>query len=297
MSEYRAHRNTIGVVRKNSIPMTNIAQLKDSVPYREHYEVHADSKHIGRLKLLVNDFSFIDQYCSRRQRKHEENISRQKKTIVVYFGASPGYHIPYLVRYFRRHIHRWILIDPEPLAPGLAEMRNVVSIDKSLRVGEVETLRHHWVQNGWTDIVFLSDIRTGVDDCHIRADNCLQNDYYFALEPRSACMKLRFPFREDGISEKICVPKTSFKNWKLQAFARLRSTELRLWINNPVSSTSCFDHSFVASVHDKMCAFNMYCRPENDIRLVRYVFRHVLAENDGDASIKKYVNSLLPGIL
>lgn len=272
--------------------ITNITQLKHSRSYRENYGVRDDSKHVGRLKLLTNDFSFINQYIRRRQ---QQFCRKTQRTIVVYFGAAPGYHIPYLIRYFGSKIHRWILIDPSPLARGLAKMKNVINIRKCLRPRDVENLRHHLcMQNGWTDVIMLSDIRTAADDCSIRKDNRLQNDYYFTLKPNAACLKLRFPFDNDD--EKVGVPKTSFDNWKVQAFPRLRSTELRLWLNTRTSTVSWFDRCFSSNLHDKMCVFNMAHRPYNDYLLVRNTFRRVRYAKGG-ASLRKYINWLMPGVL
>jgi hypothetical protein len=163
----------------SAIP-TTIDDLK-AITWRQsshNYRNH----HAGQRKLLMSEVDFLSNYA-------------RKGDTIVYAGAAPGTHIPFLASLFPDI--QFILVDPrqfkykklgKPIDTRI-ETRQQLFLDK-------DALEFA----GRDDVLFISDIRAGTEDADIpseatvSADMGIQRRWVEMMQPRASMLKFRLKY-------------------------------------------------------------------------------------------------------
>lgn len=212
------------------------------LPYRQHVYPPGGrtTRHFGQRKLLLSEVEFL----SRRLRPGDT---------VVYVGAAPGIHVPFLAALFQRERPRFELYDPREFRmrePGNIPKQlpswNPAGSDATPQVQDrhqtlktIATHREFFTEAtarqyaGRDDVLLVSDIRTGTDgpelpsDATVAADMAEQERWVFAMEPRAILLKYRLNYTRAEpvpyIEGRVC----------LQAWTGTHSTEARLEAARP----------------------------------------------------------------
>jgi pimeloyl-ACP methyl ester carboxylesterase len=230
----------------------------------------------GQRKLLLMELEFITTHAV------------QKDTI-VYAGAAPGTHLPYLFHLTKELNLTWELYDIRCLdtcvldaaratvssSSGLSNIRIHVGPSKG-HFDETKANHYHQkLQDGLKtqSILFISDVRTSEQEDDIHSDMLMQMDWVRLMCPRASLLKFRLPWTPGSTPYLMgrCL---------LQPYTKKNSTETRLLVHmNPdntdiyastntdtVSSretkwkTMVFDH---ATYWEQMCHHNS-CRYEQN---------------------------------
>jgi len=188
-----------------------IRSLPDDFPQASwSSRIKTRNLHWGQLKLLMGEIDFLNWADT------DDNIH-----IVVYAGAAPGNHIPFLSLLFPKLF--FILYDP---ADFDIEPSSTIVIRQEFFTDEVA---HLYKGMG---VIFISDIRLGSDNEKehehlVHKDNCSMERWVEIMEPMRASLKFRFPFDWKD-------PSYRYLNGTIhvQQFAPPTSAETRLWIGS-----------------------------------------------------------------
>lgn len=207
--------NQSGIPMTNEMPMSIINKVMEEpvgskrIPYVPG--TISTALHYGQRKLLLAEIEFIADVIARREkdgtRRNSDNSIRQ--FVVVYAGAAPGTHIPYLYELFIDDVevfHVWdrptrfkinpdykdtILITPDEYKD---EVYSCLVKDKTIEDGfftnEVARLYKG------KDIVFISDIRDTPDEAAVERDMRMQESWVKEMIPYAAQLKFRFPYKD-----------------------------------------------------------------------------------------------------
>ena len=174
--------------------------------------------HWGQRKLLLSEILFLTKF-------YDCNVI--PNPVIVYAGASPGNHIPFLSQLFP--LLTFHLYDPQPF--------HIQSTEKIFIHQQLFTLSQANQWSGRLNVYFISDIRTAdaekqkLEDHEqtIIKDMQLQASWYKTIKPVQALLKFRLPYP-------IAFLPLSFNyldGWIFkQPWAPARSTETRLVPNN-----------------------------------------------------------------
>ena len=183
---------------------------------RYHHDANTQWKttcHYGQRKLLMSEIEFL-------------TLHAWPGDTVVYAGAAPGTHIPFLCRMFASLDLTYVLVDPafpeEVVVPPCRKIRNLFQVE-----GTTENCASHW--RGRNDVLFISDIRTNtsVDQQRppsardVELDMELQRRCVDRMRPRAGMLKFRLPWRP------IMVPYIP-GDIRLPVWGGQRTTECRL---------------------------------------------------------------------
>jgi cap2 methyltransferase len=152
----------------------------DNIPSNVAYKPLDKTKtinriHIGQRKLLLNEVYFLKEYG-------------HLSDTVVYAGAAPGFHTPFLTRLFPKH--KFILWDPANF--GISET-DQIEIHNEYFTDETA--------KQYNNVLFISDIRSG-DDEHshgefeqqVEINNKAQMRWLKIMNAPMAMLKFRIPF-------------------------------------------------------------------------------------------------------
>ena len=156
--------------------------LEDS-KRKKYQQIPRDKRYVlhwGQRKLLLSEIEFLTLYG-------------EQGDLMVYAGAAPGTHIPFLSELFPKH--RFELWDPSPFAIQPSSKIKIMNDFFTMEVCKDYVERKE-------DILFVSDIRTAnaalqqleESNKYIEKDNHLQRDWVLALNPKKAMLKFRFPY-------------------------------------------------------------------------------------------------------
>lgn len=138
--------------------------------------------HWGQFKLLISEIEFLT------------SINTTISNIVVYAGAAPGDHIPYLAKMFPNIL--FILYDP--LRFKIVPTPNIIIRQEFFTDKIAEMYRG-------MGIIFISDIRLAEErttrkfiqhENQIKIDNQTQKEWLMMMQPTEALLKFRTPFLE-----------------------------------------------------------------------------------------------------
>jgi hypothetical protein len=193
--------------------------LTDDFPQREYTSRASEQKnsvHIGQLKLLLSEISFLTLF-----------LTEEINPIVVYAGAAPGNHIPILSDLFPEiEFH---LYDPSPFKinpSNKIKIYNQYFLDKDAL---------DWKNK--KNVYFISDIRTS--DYHVKTeeenedailgDMKMQANWVDLMEPTQSLLKFRLPYAINQVFKKYGETIEYFDGYVFfQAYAGQSSTETRL---------------------------------------------------------------------
>jgi hypothetical protein len=172
----------------------------------------------GQRKLLMGEVDFLNRHGHRAD-------------TVVYAGAAPGVHIPFLAELFPRH--RFELYDPAPfeLQARAAGERRAMRRIRSRQVFFTDEVARRYRGR---QVLFISDIRSGRHDMTaarfedaVDFDMKLQRQWVEIIRPEAAMLKFRLPYSK--------MAKTDHSEYfageaRLQPWKGKSSTEMRLHV-------------------------------------------------------------------
>eukprot|EP00039_Didymoeca_costata_P023103 m.5971 g.5971 ORF g.5971 m.5971 type:complete len:377 (-) comp3455_c0_seq1:16-1146(-) len=171
-------------------------------PYRRRTHEEKSVLHWGQRKLLLSEIEFLTLYG------HLGNT-------VVYAGAAPGSHTPYLIELFPKL--RWVLVDPAPFSSKLLlflkhnKKSDVVLLQEEFTDDLAKDIKQKYSGGSVSNesgvkegILFLSDVRScdwlvssqSEVEKGVWADMCAQQRWHEILEPGKSMLKFRLPWHE-----------------------------------------------------------------------------------------------------
>ncbi len=185
------------------------SELTGQIVYRDDLDQKLlKQRHFGQRKLLLAEIEFLTMYGN-------------KSDIILYIGAAPGIHLPFLSFLFPRH--KFMLYDSEAFS-------SQVVAHKQMKIFKSYFGSNDAKEYAGKSILFISGIRTvGIQkgDKFEKGvlDNMRQQEGWIkVMRPAATMIKFRLPF---FAKEKI---KTIAGKLYLQAWAKQRSTECRMMI-------------------------------------------------------------------
>lgn len=192
----------------------------DSV--REKYKPSTSEKrnvHWGQRKLLLAEIEFLTLYW--------DNI-KYPKINIVYAGAAPGRHIPYLASLFEGTT--WHLYDPRPFQ--IEPVKDKIILNNKLFLDEDA---QYWRELGkkGEKCLFISDIRssdfesTGEEELEkdVLNDMLMQMEWCKIIDPVKAHLKFRLPYPKPNMKTELNYLDGDVL---VQCWAPKSSTETRL---------------------------------------------------------------------
>lgn len=188
------------------------------MPYFGRTLEDRSTAHWGQLKIFEYEMRVLTKEVPQMA------LDPQNQTHVLYIGAGPGNHIHFLIQFFPYAFYD--LYDPNGFCPTLKELAKtnprVRLFDTAFDEDTLATFERLAPY-----LVFISDIRTGLQDTFVEDDMILQKQLVDALQPQLSLLKFRLPWNEK--------PSTYFDgDLYIQAFAPVTSTETRLIVKDPL---------------------------------------------------------------
>eukprot|EP01138_Halocafeteria_seosinensis_P001520 gb/GECG01001558.1/.p1 GENE.gb/GECG01001558.1/~~gb/GECG01001558.1/.p1 ORF type:complete len:452 (+),score=53.80 gb/GECG01001558.1/:1-1356(+) len=265
---YPREENTCCIVPK-ALPRTLIhhggeEEASPREVYRPRKDLMKTVIHWGQRKLFLAELEFLTEwYCS--------SAAGSKKATVLYAGAAPGTHIPYLASLFPQFY--FILIDPLEFSiqeSGLsaAEEDNESSSIKR-RCGVNVQIRQEFFTKKHAEyyankrqrnesLLFICDVRTA--DCRVLSeeetetaiqDDMSQQQYWTTLlQPDASMLKFRLPW-SPGTTDYLQ------GEMKLPVWGPPTTTEGRLVVKGPPFDQQAWDHE---KYMEQMFYFNTVTR-------------------------------------
>jgi Poly A polymerase regulatory subunit len=143
------------------------------MPYREREEDEIiETQHHGQRKLLCSELALLLM------------IDTDKEYTVVYAGAAPGLHTPYLSEKFKNITFH--LYDPRRFG---IDPTNRIKLFKGLFTNDI-ALSYQYNEN----VIFISDIRSLTDEQTIWNEMQQQQKWCIIMKPQLASLKFRLPW-------------------------------------------------------------------------------------------------------
>lgn len=174
---------------------SNTTPFLDDLGNTEHYRSRSEEiktvDHWGQRKLLFSEIKFLLML---------EEFHPKVKTI-VYAGAAPGTHLDYLNALFPNF--NWILIDPRNFSEKILDRDDTIRLKTIDRYYESKfiVIKDYFddflakrINRFYSNIAFISDIRTNTDNESIANDMIRQKNWVELLQPELSILKLRFPY-------------------------------------------------------------------------------------------------------
>jgi hypothetical protein len=202
-TDYTAYRNrsrpwTPAIHCSKAAALNDVSEFVKGADYVLDGRDSGPSTHAGQLKLLVSEAEFL--LTLRRS-----GSLKRDAVVVVYVGASPGTHLKYLVGEFEE-VSKWILYDS-----AASDARSLPRVDfrrRYFRDDELPALRR---ELEGCFVVYVSDIRTTIDEAEIREDMVAQARWGVCLGADAMLLKFRLPYvDEDGNHESLAESKSEF---------------------------------------------------------------------------------------
>jgi cap2 methyltransferase len=185
--------------------------------YRRRKDEEKTTIHWGQLKLFINEVEFFNTFW-------DPKINPTPS--VVYAGAAPGIHIPFLSSMFPQFT--FYLYDPSPF--------QITPTDKIHIYNQLFTDNDAAKWIGRTDVFLISDIRRDIDivtgkmseteiEQNVIADMLLQQNWVKMIKPQKSMLKFRPPYAYDNTA-----PSFKYLNGFIfiQPFGPQTTTETRL---------------------------------------------------------------------
>eukprot|EP00928_Gymnodinium_smaydae_P064219 TRINITY_DN47617_c0_g1_i1.p1 TRINITY_DN47617_c0_g1~~TRINITY_DN47617_c0_g1_i1.p1 ORF type:complete len:480 (-),score=58.64 TRINITY_DN47617_c0_g1_i1:106-1545(-) len=161
--------------------------LPTTAPRRQYRERRGRLKtvvHWGQRKLLLSEIEFLTM--------HGASCTR-----VVYAGAAPGTHIPFLASLFP-HLS-FVLVDPGEFR---VESNDRITVRREFFTAELARKLREGEDMPSSKTLFVSDVRTGDPKIHskeevesfVAKDMSMQQDWIQALAPHMSMLKFRLPW-------------------------------------------------------------------------------------------------------
>lgn len=223
-------------------------QLRRGSPRRQYFSGSGNTKtvnHWGQRKLLMSEIEFLTNY------------SKENDT-VLYAGAAPGNHVPYLANLFP--LLKFVLVDPMPFSVNVFDHKQL-TIRKDTYFDD-DMAREF---SGRDDILFISDIRTTSIsemkdeedvESQIIEDQLKQMRWHLLMRPKYSMLKFRLPYGEGTMQYfdgDIYLPVWGPVNTTETRLVVGRNPEIKIWNNkeyeenmayfNNVQRVSYYNHN------------------------------------------------------
>ena len=207
--------------------------------YAERPDNERSGLHWGQMKLFLSELRFLMD-C------------RRPDMTIIYAGAAPGHHVPYLASLFPSFSFR--LYDPSPFCDLLSKVMD--SLD-SLDSNPLKKIQVHGrffddalalelqTELGALNTAFVCDIRTGKSEECVQADMAMQAGWVRRLRPARALLKFRLPW-QPGVTPYLA------GDILLPVYAPLTSTEARLVVEQGLDGPATKD--YVNEEYERQCA-------------------------------------------
>ncbi len=170
--KYCAELGVEGIPLKKTITR----KLQDDDPeltYRRRKDELKTVHHWGQRKLLMSEIEFLTMYA-------------EEGDLVVYAGAAPGTHIKILA--FMFPFLKFVLVDPNPF--------------KVKETDRIECRQEYFTDEmaqefAGKDVLFISDIRTDIDQDGVDRDMLVQQKWVEIMKPKNSILKFRLPWCQD----------------------------------------------------------------------------------------------------
>ena len=205
-------------VARTPAPELTLGPDSPRLPYRRYNVVESATirtpLHVGQRKLLMEEVDFLTAHAVGAR-------------VVVYAGAAPGTHIPYLGTLFPWL--EWELFDPREFAPGTRHAPRVRTHVQFFEDVDAKKFA------GRPGVLFVSDIRTGeavhtLDTATANAlvadDMAMQRRWVELMRPAAFSLKFRLPYSVNG--GRLAPVEYLAGEVRVQPWAPLSSTETRL---------------------------------------------------------------------
>ena len=207
-------------VERSPAPELTLGPDAPGLPYRRYNVVAAATVrtplHVGQRKLLMEEVDFLTAHAAGAR-------------IVVYAGAAPGTHIPYLAALFPWL--EWELFDPREFSSVTRRARRVRAHVQFF--GDEDAARFA----GQPGVLFISDVRTGeavhtldtaAANALVERDMAMQRRWVELMRPAAFSLKFRLPYSDGGSGSPPMPVEYLAGELRLQPWAPLSSTETRL---------------------------------------------------------------------
>lgn len=213
------HFNHYELTRK--VEFSRILNMDERSEYVSRGFEWKKTLHWGQLKLLLTEIEFLTLYGN-------------KKATMVYAGAAPGIHIPYLMALFKNIT--FDLYDPAKFAIKPNER---CTINRGLFTDEIaKTFKGK-------NILFCSDIRSNPDEKSVHADMQMQQKWMEIIEPDFSMVKFRLRYTNPSFT------KYPMGKLYVQPFVGPTSTETRLIIKKTFDAV---DVKYDELAYEQACA-------------------------------------------
>jgi len=232
------------------LDITTIPQflVKESttMPYYHRPENERSTLHFGQLKLLICELKLLLWYTTA--------ITGTEYSI-IYAGAAPGHHIPFLASLFPHC--KFELYDPAPFCRQLQTPPKNVVVHHRTFFADIHAQQYRRCASNTNHTVFISDIRTGTEEQYVGVDMQQQERWTRTIQAEVSMLKFRLPWSL-GTTPYIkgCI--------MLPAYAPTTSTETRLVCTR--MDTKASPHIYHNIWYEQACAYH------NTIgRVTRYI--------------------------
>lgn len=250
------------------VDVIDIYKRDRHLPYNP--TVHTSAVNWGQRKLLISEIEFVSEVI----RRDITNGGDGQGFILVYIGAAPGSHIPYLLNLFAIYgisAHLWDKIeniDKITIGAGGERINPEIEIaperfrDPTMH-GETAGFFTDYVANQYLNaygtsnrLLFVSDIRVSAREESIISDMSMQRRWVEIMQPFGSLLKMRLPYPISGAQ-----PEYVYLDGDIytQAWSRNKSSESRLMSFKPYGQKgyNIFDYDASFSY------FNTYTRMES----------------------------------
>lgn len=209
----------------------------------------------GQVKLFLTEVAYL-------LRIYDELQTKSPK-LLIYVGAAPGVHLIKLMEMFHNPSITWMLFDKaqfyQPLRTEATQAKYNIIIKQEFLTEQTiinlsspsSVFRNH-------DKHVISDIRFTIQDEPTRDDLIrdykIENDLVMSMQPKSAFLKWRYPYPENDDFSFSRVTGSISEEW-LQPFAKITSSELRLFIKGPVYKLRTVTREEMEAVEKVMTAY------------------------------------------
>lgn len=210
--------------------------------------------HQGQRKLLMSEIELLTLALE----KYPIDL---EPPLVVYAGAAPGLHIPVLSEMFP--VCTFHLYDPATFA--ITGSEKIKIYHREFTNADAAEYRHanDTVTPAHGKVIFISDIRTKIDEESVWNDMLTQRGWHEAMRPSLCSLKFRLPW--DRAPDETCQYLEG--DIYLPIWGRTSTTETRLFIDDRVHSGEKTYHPHV--YEEEMSFFNRSVRPALHLHTVR----------------------------
>ncbi|CAF0970888.1 unnamed protein product [Brachionus calyciflorus] len=219
--------------------------------------------HYGRRQLLINEIEFLTLALKSLVKDFNKSELLQKEIVVIYAGASPGYHFLVLSEFFP--FIKFILYDKKIInfIFGDKQYRKNFTINQTfINKSIAENLKKEYPEDKFI-CLFISDIRrSNKSEEIVEEDMDLQAEIHEILKPYKSFLKFRLPYFNNEKKNKKYLDGTLFfliygnpstsetrllvdKNAKTRDYDCSRYENQMYYFNN-FDRTDCFQHDIHA---------------------------------------------------